>query len=143
MAIYCTARRSTALTTGLASLSAISSATDRAKILESGIFLAAAVASVFALGRPAAAGVTPTAPETMTPENAGDPTATATTCLAWTTAPTAPTIACRRWAGPATIGTGVIFTFPNGFIIAVSSNYVHHNLAATVAAADHYISLDE
>jgi hypothetical protein len=143
MAVYSTAQRSTALTTGLASLSIITASSDRASILESGIFLAAATASVFALGRPAASGVTPTAATALQAEDAGAPTASTTYCLAWGTAPTAPTIALRRWSGPATIGTGVIFTFPRGIVIAVSSNYVHHNLAATVAAADHYVVLDE
>lgn len=143
MAVYSAAARSTALTTGLASLSIITASTDRAVILESGIFLAAATASVFALGRPAANGVTPTSPTALQAEDAGSPTATATFALAWGTAPTAPTVALRRWAGPATIGTGVIFTYPRGIVIAISSNYVHHNLAATVAAADHYVCLDE
>jgi len=143
MSIYTTAQRSTALTTGLASLSVITPSTSRAAILESGIFLGAATASVFAIGRPAAVGVTPTSPTAPTPEDAGSPAAVSTYCLAWGTAPTAPTIALRRWSGPATIGTGVIFTFPRGIVIAISQNYVHHNLAATVAASDHYISLDE
>ena len=143
MAIYSTAQRSTALTTGLASLSIITASTDRAVILECGIFLGAATASVFALGRPAAAGVTPTSPTALQADDPGSPAGVTTYCLAWGTAPTAPTIAQRRWAGPATIGTGVIFTWPRGLVIAVSANYVHHNLAATVAAADHYVSLDE
>src|SRR4249920_2433408 len=117
MAVYGTGQRSTALTTGLASLSIITPSTSRCAILESGIFLGAATASVFALGRPAAVGVTATSPTAPTPHDSGSPAAVSTYCLAWTTAPTAPTIAIRRIGLPATIGTGVIFTFPRGFII--------------------------
>lgn len=141
--IYSLGLRSTALTTGLASLTLLTAASQRSIIQEIGVFLAAAAASVFAFGRPAANGVTPAATNLFQAEDPSSVPAVSGGVLAWTTAPTAPTLAQRRWSGPATIGVGVIFTFPRGILVAVSSNYVVHNLAATVAASDIYMTEDE
>lgn len=142
MPIYRIADRSSALTTGLASFSLISGA-DRVAILEIKAFLAAATASVFAFGRPAANGVTPTSPVLFQADDPAYQASLTSRALAWATAPTAPTVAMERWSGPATIGCGVILTFPRGIEVAVSSNFVTHNLAATVAAADHGYVIEE
>jgi hypothetical protein len=93
----------------------------RAKIMEIGIFLAAATASVFGIGRPAAIGDTPTVQS----------------ALAWGTGPTVPAAFLRRISLPATIGTGVIFSWPQGLTIPVSSSIVLWNLG-TNAVVDAY-----
>jgi hypothetical protein len=82
----------------------------RVKLLEFGFFLAAATASTYGLGRPQARGDTPT------------------TALAWGTGPTVPTAYLRRISLPATVGTGVIWTWPNGLVIPVSSSLVLWNI---------------
>jgi len=111
----------------------------RVKVFEVGITLAAATTSVFGLGRPQAIGVTPTSPVNFQVEDPNDVLASGVvqSALAWGTDPTIPSNFFRRVALPATIGTGVIWTFPQGLIIPVSSSLVIWNLSA-VGVADLY-----
>ena len=103
----------------------------RVKLLEIGFFLVAATASVLGLGRPAAIGTTPTSPVNFLPEDPNDVIASGVvqSALAWGGAPTVPAAFLRRISLPATIGTGVIWTFPKGITIPVSSELVLWNLA--------------
>jgi hypothetical protein len=142
MALYSIARRTTNVTSGQSAHTIYTAASDRGAILEAGVFMAAATASTYSLGRPAAAGVTPTSPVLLLAEDPGNPAATINSALAWGTSPTSPTNDLRRVALPATIGTGVIWTFPRGMIIAISSNFVLQNLA-TNGVVDSYFVCDE
>jgi len=142
MAVYSIARRTTNVTSGAAAHTIYTGATERAALLEAGIFMAAATASTYGLGRPAAAGVTPTSPVVLLAEDPANTASLVNSALAWTTSPTNPTDSLRRWAAPATIGTGVIFTFPRGLVIAISSQFVLQNLAAN-GAVDSYWVVDE
>ena len=142
MAIYSLANRTTGTAAGTAALEIRSSATQRPRILEIGLFLAAATVSTYGLGRPAAIGVTPTSPVTVLAEDPGDPAASTVTALAWATGPTAPVAFMRRLALPNTIGTGVIWTFPRGLLIPVSSSIVVWNIGAN-GVADVYVVVDE
>ncbi len=142
MAIYSIARRTTNVTSGQAAHTIYTAATDRGALLEAGLFMAAATASTYSLGRPAAAGITPTSPVLLQAEDPGSPAASIYSALAWSTSPTSPTNDLRRVALPATIGTGVIFTFPRGLIIAISTNFVLQNLA-TNGVVDSYFCVDE
>lgn len=140
--IYSIGRRTTNTTSAASAFALITTSTDRCAVLEWGVFMGAATASTYALGRPAANGVTPTSPVTMLAEDPANPAGTVQSALAWGTSPTNPTENFRRWASPATIGTGVIWTFPRGLILAVSSNLVLQNLAAN-GAVDTYAVIDE
>ena len=102
----------------------------RAKVLEIGFFLVAATASQIGLGRPAAIGITPTTPVNFLPEDPNDVIASGVvqSSLAWATGPTVPTAFLRRISLPATIGTGVIWTFPKGITIPVSSSLILWNV---------------
>lgn len=142
MPIYSAARRTTNVTSGASSHALTTAAGDRAALLETGIFMAAATASVYSLGRPAALGVTPTSPVLLLAEDPANPVGTTSSVLAWATSPTNPTTDMRRWASPATIGTGVIFTFPRGIVMAVSQNIVWQNLALN-GVVDSYFVVDE
>jgi hypothetical protein len=142
MAIYAIARRTTNVTSGASAHTIYTTSTDRAAVLEAGLFMGAATASTYSLGRPAAAGITPTSPLLLLAEDPAGPAATINSALAWATSPTSPTTDLRRWSSPATIGTGVIFTFPRGLIIAVSANFVLQNLA-TNGVVDSYWVVDE
>jgi hypothetical protein len=142
MAVYSIARRTTNTTNANAAHALITTSTDRGALQEAGVFMGAATASTYSLGRPAANGVTPTSPVTVLAEDPANPAGTLTSALAWGTSPTNPTNDLRRWASPATIGTGVIWTFPRGLLIAVSSNLVLQNLA-TNGAVDSYFVVDE
>jgi hypothetical protein len=142
MAIYSIANRITGVASGSAALEIRTTSTDRPRIMQIELFLAAATASTFGLGRPAAIGVTPTTPKLLLAEDPGDPVATVQTALAWATPPTSPVDFFRRIALPATIGTGIIWTFPRGLIIPVSSSLVIWNLAAN-GVADINVIIDE
>lgn len=142
MPIYSLARRTTNITDANACLEIRTPATYKAKIMEIGLFLAAATASIFGLGRPAAIGITPTTPVTVLAEDPVSPTGHVTTALAWATGPTVPANFFRRVSLPATIGTGVIWTFPRGLVIPISFSLVVWNLS-TNGVSDIYVVLDE
>lgn len=142
MAIYSIARRTTNTTSGQSAHALITTSSDRAALLEAGVFMGAATASTYSIGRPAANGSTPTSPVALQAEDPANPAATVTSALAWSTSPTSPTYDLRRIGLPATVGTGVIWTFPRGIWIAISSNFVLQNLA-TNGVVDSYFVIDE
>jgi len=115
----------------------------RAKLFELGFFLAAATASIYGLGRPQAIGDTPTSPVDLLPEDPNDVITAALiqSALAWDTGPTVPTAYMRRIALPATIGAGVIWTFPTGIVIPVSGSLVLWNIG-TNGVVDAYAVVD-
>lgn len=105
-----------------------------ARIEEISLVQVTGTASSFGLGRPAARGVTPTSPVAFNSDsNAGEVLLT-TTSLAWGTSPTAPTSYVRKWNSAATVGVGVIWSFPSGeLVIPNTSSLVIHNITASVA----------
>ncbi len=111
----------------------------RARLLELGIFLGSSTSSTFGLGYPAAIGINPTSPVDFIPEDPNNVIASGVvqSALAWGTGPTSPTAFLRRISLPSTTGTGVIWTFPSGIVIPVSSSIVLWNLTS-VAASDCY-----
>ena len=102
----------------------------RARLLEIGFFLVAATASVYGLGRPAAIGDTPTTPVDLLPEDPNNVIAAAVlqSAVAWGTGPTVPAAFIRRISLPASVGAGVIWTFPTGLVIPVSGSLVLWNI---------------
>lgn len=102
----------------------------RVRVLEIGIFLAAATASVYGIGRPQAIGDTPTTPVDFLVQDPNDVLATAVvqSAVAWGTGPTVPLAYLRRVSLPATIGTGIIWTFPTGLVIPASGSLVLWNI---------------
>lgn len=104
----------------------------RWKLLELKVFLAAATASVYGLGQPAAIGVTPTTPVDFNLDDPNDVLATGVvqSALAWGTGPTVPATFDERASIGGVIGNGVIFTFPQGLVIPVSSSLVLWNITA-------------
>lgn len=142
MAIYSIAQRTTATAAASASWEIRTASTDRAAILEIGISQNAATAGVYGIGRPAAIGVTPTSPQTVLPEDPNEPTGTVTVCVAWGTGPTVPANFFRRVSCPATIGAGVIWTFPRALMVAVSSSVIVWILA-TAPVCDVWAVMNE
>jgi hypothetical protein len=105
------------------------------------ITLVAATASVYALGRPAAIGITPTTPVLVPIEGGAGITLSASTALAWATPPTVPTSFYRRASALAAIGTMITWTFA-ALWIPVGQSIVLWNLAAN-SVADVNIQIDE
>jgi hypothetical protein len=142
MAIYSLARRTTDGTAAAAAMEMRTASTDRPRLMEMGVFMAAATASQYGLGRPAAIGVTPTSPVTVLAEDPGDSTGTVTTALAWSTAPTVPANFFRRVYLPATLGAGIYWVFPRGLVVAVSSSIVLWNIGSN-GVVDTHVVVDE
>lgn len=143
MAIYSLANRTTNTTTGNDCLEIIASASLGYRLLELGITINAATASAYGFGRPAAIGVTPTTPVTVLAEDGGNTSAgNTTTALAWGTQPTIPANFMRRVSLPATVGAGIIWTFPRGVFVLKALSTTVWNLS-TVSAADIWIVVDE
>jgi hypothetical protein len=147
--IYTIGQRTTVSTSGGAAHTILTSATLRALLLEAGVFAnppgSTAAACTYGLGRPAANGVTPGTQSLFQAEDmsTGVPASLTNGVLSWTTSPTSPTVAMRRWSGPATAGVGIIWVFPRGILVKVSDNFVLQNLASNTGLADSYFNIDE
>lgn len=149
MARYELGIRTTVATTGAAAAELRAASGSPVRLREVGITLAAATASSYGIGRPAAIGVTPTAPITVLAMNPMDPAGTAQTAVAWGTGPTVPAQFPRRITLPATIGAGIIWTWAaEQFIIgpgsaaAAVASIVIWNLATNSAATDLYFAVE-
>jgi len=145
MAIYSISRTATVTTSGNAAGDVSVSTGLRPRVMEVGIFLGAATASTYALNRSSAVG-TRTSPVALLPEDPADPTLTGITlvdsAIAFSVQPTLASADLRAIALPATIGTGMIWTFPRGLVIATSGSLVIVNRATNAASAPFHIVCD-
>lgn len=114
----------------------------KARLLEHSIVQVTGTAGSYGFGRPAAQGVTPGTTSTFQRDDSADPACVTTVSLTWGTSPTAPTNYHRRWNGAATIGVGIVWTFPRGVIIPISASWVCFNITAAVAL-DVNLAIDE
>jgi hypothetical protein len=142
VALVSLAQRTSNITTAAACWEIRTTASGKVNVQEIGISLVTAAATVIGIGTPAAIGVTPTSPQTFLREDTADQTAVTTAAVAWATGPTVPANFFRRWSFPATIGSGIIFTFPQGLVIPVSSSLVLWNILGG-ATLDVYATVDE
>lgn len=142
MAIYSLGSRSSNFTVNQACWELRTTSSMRAVVLQVEFFIATGTAVSIGLGRPAAIGVTPTSPVTVLQEDSAAQNGNSQVALAWGTSPTAPSNYLRRWNGPATVGAGIIWTFPRGLVVPVSSSIVIFNITTNVAA-DINVVLDE
>lgn len=132
MAIYSLAQRTSGLTIANANASIVTPATVRPRLLEVAIIQATGTAQSIGLGRPATQG-TATGPVLFQADDPGDPASVTNGHITWSAQPTAPTIFHRRWNSAATIGVGIVWTFPRGLVIAASSSIVSWNITTAVA----------
>lgn len=139
MAVYSLGVLTTNVTIANAAQEVRTASTDRAMLMEAGIFLNAATASTVGLGRPQAIGVTPTSPVTLLAEDPGAPAGTVTSALAWGTGPTVPANFFRRVNLPAVVGAGIIWNFPRGLWLPISSSVVLWNISATSAMNTYHV----
>jgi hypothetical protein len=142
MAIYSLSLNSTVTTTGAAAWDIKAASTNRPAVMEISLNLGAATASTYGLGR---SGNTPTqtSPVLVQAEDPGDPAGISGCAVAWSVAPTVPTQFHRRVALPATIGSGIIWTFPRGLILATSASLLVWNLATNSASVNVHVVCDE
>lgn len=144
MAIYSQGSATTVGTVTAPSWDLKASSTNSPKVMEYGLNLGAATASTYGVGRPGNDGsVAQTSPVLLQAENPADPAAQTGTAVAWSTAPTVPTVFLRRCFLPGTIGAGIIWTFPRGLTIPVSKGLVNWNIAASSANTAFWIICDE
>lgn len=143
MAIFSIAARTTATSSTSAAAEFIAGANNAFRLMELGLTINAATASVFGYGTPAAKGVTPGTESTVQAEDSGNTTAGNTVvALSWATAPTAPSNYLRRVSLPATIGAGIIWTFPRGRAVLKTITDVLYNIV-TGSVADIWFVVDE
>lgn len=144
MALYSLGRRSTSTTSGNAALDIANSTGVRPRVMECGLFLGAATASRYSLRRTSALG-TRTSPVALLPEDPADPTLTGITlvdmAVAFSAEPTEVSDSLRVIGLPATIGTGVVWTFPRGLAIATSlSLAIIHDATNSAALDAHWVA---
>lgn len=143
MALYGLSQRTTATAAASASWEVRSGATNKPRVMETGLSQNAATAGAYGWGRPAAIGVTPTSPQNFVGEaDASAPTSISTAAVAWGTGPTVPANFNRRMSCAATIGVGAILTFPRGMDIAVSNSLIWW-IIATAPVCDVWAVIDE
>jgi hypothetical protein len=135
MARYSAAASKTSAATANLWIGGLSTTSGKdARVWEIGVFLETAIAQQIQLFRQNAAGTTPTS---VTPQ-AEDSSAAAAACTiqtAWSTPPTSAAVPLRRIGLPATVGAGIIWTFPGGLVVPTSSSL---NLFQVVATATQY-----
>jgi hypothetical protein len=145
MALYSIARTGTVTTSGSATFDVGNSTGTRPRLMEIGVFIGAATASTFGVNRPTTLG-TRTSPVALLPEDPADPTLTGITlvdsAIAWSAQPTMGAADFRLIGLPATIGVGIIWTFPRGLVIAVSLPIVIVNRATNSAVNNCYAVAD-
>lgn len=143
MSIASLSLASTVTTNAAASWDCQAAATCEPSIMEVGVMNGAATACTYGYGRSAN---TPaqTSPVLLQQEDEGRPAALTGCAVAWGTAPTIPAQFFRRTLLPATIGSGMIWTFPRGIVLAAAGpSFTQWNLAANSASIAVHVVADE
>jgi hypothetical protein len=144
MAIYSQSQNTTVATVTAPSFDIKASSVNSPKLMEMGLNNGTTTQCTYGIGRPANDGsVAQTSPLAVLAENPADPTGQTTTAVAWTVAPTVPAVFLRRIILPATIGAGVIWTFPRGLTLPVTKGICLWNIAASSANTNVWCVLDE
>lgn len=113
------------------------------RVWEIGVFATTAVSGAVGLIRPTAVGATFTSTSTGQPE---DPSTSAGVAVIDTAATTAPTIGStymRQITLPATIGAGVVWTFPAGIVVPTSASLALWQTSAAAVGYACYFVFDE
>lgn len=116
-----------------------------ARIFEIGVFQnsATAAAVTILLNRPTAVGATFTSTGTGQPMDNVSGAGVAVVDTAATTAPTFAANDMRQFAVPATNGAGVIWTFPEGIVVPISSAIALRTTASSTTTWVGYFHYDE
>lgn len=129
--------------TAAAPIATLSTGSSRdVRIFEIGISVSTAASGEVGLMRPANSPATPSGGQVGSAHDNVSGAGVAVTANAWATAPTAGT-AMKRIVLPATIGAGVIWTFPDGIVLPVSSFFVVWQFSAVAVTYSVYFDYDE
>lgn len=142
MSLASIANRTSNVTISNANTELRTTAGVKCRVLEFSLIQLTGTASSYGFGRPAAQGVTPGTISTFQRDDSADPACVTTTNLTWATSPTAPTNYHRRTNTAATVGVGIVWTFPRGVIVPVSASLVCFNITASVALDQNW-AIDE
>ena len=135
--------RTSAGTAAAAALEIIAPAAVGCYLRELEVSLAAATASIYGLGRPAALGVTPTTPVSLLSDAKASAVMYKTaTALAWGTGPTVPAAFIRRVSFAAVIGERIKWEFGQGLYIPAGASLVLWNIG-TNGVVDVNVVVDE
>lgn len=142
--------RTSATASGAAALEIIAGAGKSFRLMELGITIVNATASTFALGRPAAKGITPTSPVALLSYQNGDSAGVlAKGAVAWGTGPTIPAGYFRQVTLPATAGAEKIWEFSEagmqkqgGILVPAGGSIILWTLSI-VSIADVYVVIEE
>lgn len=113
------------------------------RVFEIGVFATTAVAGEVGLIRPSAVGATFTSSGVGAAEDNAAGAGVAVVDTAATTAPTIGTNYMRRIQLPASVGAGVIWTFPIGINIPVSGSLALWQISAAAVGYDCYFTFEE
>jgi hypothetical protein len=135
MAVYSVGFASVAAATGAAYATIHTGANFRCSILEIGLSCNAATASSVQIMKPGNSPAASTSLLGLT-ENPADGASTVNVDTAWSTAPTSSTNVYRKFTLPATIGAGVIWSWPadKPLIIPVSTYLVLWNFGGSTGS---------
>ncbi len=142
MSLASLAVRTSNVTINNASSQLRTSAGVKCRLLELSLIQLTATASSHGFGRPAALAVTPGTSALFQRDDSADPACVTNIDLTWGTSPTAPTVYHRRTNTAATVGVGIVWTFPRGIIVPISGALVCFNITATVATDQNW-AIDE
>jgi hypothetical protein len=143
MALYSQGLNTTVTTTGAPGADIKAGSTNAPKLMELWINLGAAGSAIYGIGRPGNDGsVAQTTPVLVQPHDPADPAGLTGTAVAWTTAPTVPSIFLRRWSMGLNGGV-VIWVWPRGLTIPVNKGIVMWNLATNINPTSFNVTVDE
>lgn len=121
------ASRTSSGTTGTAAWELIAG-TVGCRVKQIQVTLAAATASTYGLGKPAAVGITPTSPVQFLDARGGAYPLLSKAALAWGTGPTLPAQFMRRVGFPNVITSSILWVFENELYIPAGGSIVLWNL---------------
>lgn len=113
------------------------------RVYEIGVFASTAVSGTIGLIRPSAVGATFTSSGVGAPEDNAAGAGVAVVDIAATTAPTIGTNYMRRIVLPGSIGAGVIWTFPVGINIPISTSLALWQISSLAVTYETYFLYDE
>ena len=133
--------RTSDVTISQASVQWRNGSTGRIRTMEVELIIGAGTTQSVGFGVPAALAITP-ADVTFPRDDPADPTSLVISSISYATSPTAPTVYKRRTNTNNVVGVGIIWTFPRGQVMAISSAAVLFNITAA-SIADVNIVVDE